>query len=317
MNNELIKGIKTRFRAYTLGSAGSSFTYATKDEFALIEARAPNDVQKRILTEMEIFGHKYISLLHITSWDLDHCNPSDLEWILENLKPKKIEYPGYEPESDRSLNSLKLIKEYEKKKKNEIQVTAITPEFINSLNPGSSYSYSNILFNPREKFEKANDNSIVKFFRSGMFNVLSLGDVESIKIGAMLKRSSLIKEVDVLILPHHGGNSDVLSKDLLEKIDPKLAICTSNHGNQYDHPNQNVRNLLSGLEIGLYTTKSQDVIISSKNSHVGSYDVYDFKIDTNEVKAKQENLKPKKFINLRKYQDNRKNSFKSNIYRPS
>ncbi|WP_434170918.1 hypothetical protein AHYW_002161 [Providencia manganoxydans] len=40
MSDEL-KGIRTRFRAYTMPSAGSCFSYATDKEFVLIEARAP------------------------------------------------------------------------------------------------------------------------------------------------------------------------------------------------------------------------------------------------------------------------------------
>lgn len=148
-----------------------------------------------------------------------------------------------------------------------------------------------------------------------MFNVLSLGDVESEKIGAMLKNSSLINEVDVLILPRHGGHSNVLTKDLLEKIDPKVAVCSCNYDNKYDHPHQNVRNILSNLKIELYTTKSQDVIIESKNSHIGSYDIYDLKILDDEIKNKLEDLKPKKFIQLRKHQDNQRSSYKSTNYK--
>ncbi|MEM5445224.1 hypothetical protein [Serratia marcescens] len=315
MQSELI-GIETRFRAYTLKSSGSCFSYATRNEFILIEARAPEEVRERLLGEMSMLGHASISVLHITSWDLDHCSPSELEWILSNLSPKKIEYPGYEPEGDRGQNALRLIKDYEKKMAREnVRITAVTPEFVKSLKPGTTYSYKNIIFHPREYSKKANDNSIIKFFRSGMFNVLSLGDVEAIEIGAMLKNSSLIKEVDVLILPHHGGSSEVLTKDLLEKIEPEVAVCSSNHGNQYEHPRQNVRDLLSGLKIELYTTKSQDVIIESKNSHIGNYDVYDLKVGTNEVKSKMENLKPKKFIELRKYKDNQSGSFKSSNYK--
>ncbi|MDE8741840.1 hypothetical protein PZA20_08380 [Pectobacterium polaris] len=315
--SEELKEVKTRFRAYTLPSAGSCFSYATDDEFVLIEARAPSNIQSRILEEMKHFSHKRVSLLHITSWDQDHCSPSELEWILTSLKPNKIEYPGYPPEPDSgSARALSLIKEYKKQQSNALNVISITPEYVKSLKSGRGYSYKNIIFHPREYSKKANDNSIVKFFRSGMFNVLSLGDVESVEIGALLKNSSLIGEVDILILPHHGGHSEVLTKDLLEKIEPSIAVCSSNHSNQYDHPKQHVRDLLCRLEIELYTTKSQDVIVESTGNHVGRYNVYDMKVNKqNEIEALISDIKPKKFEELKKHEDNRKKSYKSEIYK--
>ncbi|MBS9443239.1 ComEC/Rec2 family competence protein [Photorhabdus heterorhabditis] len=316
MSDEL-KGIKTRFRAYTMSSAGSCFSYATENEFVLIEARAPEEVRERILEEMELFQNKTISLLHITSWDQDHCTASELEWILTNLKPKKVEYPGYEAENENSKRCLALIEDYKTKKHvTSSLVVKVTPEYIKGLKPGFGYSYKNIIFHPKKYTEKANDNSIVKFFRTGMFNVLSLGDVESADIATLLKNSSLIEEVDVIILPHHGGHSEVLTKDLLEKIDPPIAICSSNYSNQYDHPKQYVRDLLSRLEIELYTTKSQDVIIESTGNHVGRYDVYDLKVNrNNDVESPIRDLQPKKFKELKKHEDNRRKSYKSATYK--
>ncbi|WP_419210734.1 ComEC/Rec2 family competence protein [Providencia manganoxydans] len=317
MSDEL-KGIRTRFRAYTMPSAGSCFSYATDKEFVLIEARAPQEIRDRIVEEMELFQHETISLLHITSWDQDHCTASELEWILDNLKPRKLEYPGYEADNDNSIKCLGLIENYKNQRHIlSSSVVRVTPEYVNSLKSGSGYSYKNIIFHPKKYTEKANDNSIVKFFRSGMFNVLSLGDVESAEIATLLKNSSLIEEVDVIILPHHGGHSEVLTKDLLEKIEPSIAVCSSNHSNQYGHPTQDVRNLLDKLDIELYTTKSQDIIIESTGSHYGRYKVYDKKVNkNNEEEAIIEDLQPKKFIELRKHEDNQRKSYKSAIYKP-
>ncbi|MEK9495460.1 hypothetical protein V2H77_03140 [Photorhabdus sp. P32] len=317
MSDEL-KGIRTRFRAYTMSNAGSCFSYATDKEFVLIEARAPENIRARIEEEMKLFHHKTISLLHITSWDQDHCTASELEWILDNLKPRKLEYPGYDADNENSRKCLELIENY--KKQTHVQsslIIKVNPEYVKSLKSGSKYSYKNIIFHPKKYTAKANDNSIVKFFRSGMFNVLSLGDVESAEIATLLKNSSLIEEVDVIILPHHGGHSDILTKDLLEKIEPSVAVCSSNHSNQYGHPTQNVRNLLHNLDIKLYTTKSQDVIIESTGSHYGRYKVYDKKVNkNNEEEAIIKDLQPKKFKELRKHEDNQRKSYKSEIYKP-
>jgi len=46
-----------------------------------------------------------IDILHITSWDTDHCNFSELKEILQTLKPWKIEYPAITSHSDGSRMS--------------------------------------------------------------------------------------------------------------------------------------------------------------------------------------------------------------------
>src|SRR4051812_40509312 len=93
-----LKSVVTRFRAYQLGEAGASYSYFADGAFTLIEARRTADLSHaRLMSELEICRKKVIDTLHITSWDKDHCNPPDLHWILENLKPKRVEYPGYPP----------------------------------------------------------------------------------------------------------------------------------------------------------------------------------------------------------------------------
>ena len=80
----------TRFRAYQLGVKGASFTLAVDDDFTLIEARLNDCNRANVFNEMRIAGAKSLSLLHITSWDVDHCNPDELYDILHNLKPQNL-----------------------------------------------------------------------------------------------------------------------------------------------------------------------------------------------------------------------------------
>ena len=86
--------IITRFRAYQLGQAGSSFSYYADGRFTLIEGIITDKNHQTLSDELKICGKKTIDTLHITSWDNDHCSKSALDWILENLTPKRIEYPG-------------------------------------------------------------------------------------------------------------------------------------------------------------------------------------------------------------------------------
>jgi competence protein ComEC len=93
----------TRFRAYRLGCAGSSFSYFAHGRFTLIEARLNETNVKSVRAEMDSCAVETIQCLHITSWDSDHCSLSELPVLLRTLRPTNIECPGYVPALSRSI----------------------------------------------------------------------------------------------------------------------------------------------------------------------------------------------------------------------
>lgn len=269
-----LKPKRTRFRAYQIGVAGSSFSYYADGHFTLIEGISSELSRPSILEELQLCEKRSIDTLHITSWDQDHCNLAGLEWIFENLSPRKIETPGYAPHTASGQDCQTLIQNYKRKVQTTLSVTvqAITPDYIKSLATAEQLGYREIVYHPKQLREKSNDNSSIKFFRSGSFNVLSLGDVEDPSIAAMLKRcTTLCNEVDVLILAHHGADNGFTTKDLLERLSPRMAVCSSNYDNQFDHPKEEIRDMLYELDIPIYTTKTGDLIVESIGSHTKLY----------------------------------------------
>ena len=125
---------KTRFVAYQLGNAGSSFSYCDSKTFTLIEARLTDNSEFSLRSELKFFGKKSIDVLHITSWDNDHCSPNELNKILIEFAPKIVEFPGYEPYTNSGISSLKLLKQYKNdcsKQKIIIDLRVIKPiEFV-------------------------------------------------------------------------------------------------------------------------------------------------------------------------------------------
>jgi competence protein ComEC len=284
-----IQSINTRFRAYQLDSAGSSFSYFSDDKFVLIEGRYCEANEPSIKQELKICGLDQISTLHITSWDQDHCSPSQLTKILDELRPRIVEHPGYKPHTDSGKESLEIIKAY-KAKNSKPLVIAVTPEYIESLDTASSYGYRNIMYWPKEiDSEKANNNSTVKQFRSGSFNVLSLGDVESTQISSYLRRTrSIYSEVDIMIMAHHGADNGFTTSTFLKTVKPTLAIATSNYGNQFDHPKPEIRKLLNKHEVRLFTTKTGDVIVKSIGNNTGQFEVINLKAGSTEISSRYE-----------------------------
>jgi len=275
---------KTRFRAYQLGTPGSSFSYSVDNHFTLIEARLNETNCSNVIKEMNIAGCETINCLHITSWDKDHCNDEELKLILQHLKPKRIECPGYTPDTDCGKNSLKTIRNYCADTPATLQI--ISPTYLNGLQAGEKLQYNNIVYNPRNLSDKHNDNSIVQLFRRGRFKVLSLGDCEDEAIARRIMQCGMANyETDVLILAHHGADNGFTTKEFIQAIKPRIAICSSDYDNEYDHPRQKIRNILYEADVMLYTTKTGDVVIvCGENNTVTAYNL---KANSEEISSKK------------------------------
>lgn len=282
-----IKNRMTRFRAYQLGNAGSSFSYFNGSKFTLLEARYNEVNEPSIKQELELCQAEGIHTLHITSWDQDHCSPSQLDKILSEFGPKKIEYPGYAPHTDSGKDSLKLISAYKSKGKGSKTVVSVTPEYISSLDKAENYGYRDTLHHPKYlDDESSNNNSTVKHFRSGSFNVLSLGDVECNNIASGIRRQRTInQETDVLILAHHGANNGFTTSSFIRTVKPTVAIASADYANQFKHPKQEIRDLLHKHDVKLFTTKSGDVIIFSTGTHTGHYRLVNLKSGSSAISS--------------------------------
>ena len=282
-----IKSKNTRFRAYQLGNAGSSFSYFNGTAFTLIEARLTPLNKISIKQEIDLCNASGVNVLHITSWDQDHCTPSQLQEILDTYTPSKVEYPGYPPHTDSGRDSLKIIQTYKSGDKEKRKTVQITPDYISSLNKAENYGYRDILHHP--KFidaESSNNNSTVKHFRTGSFNVLSLGDVESSNIASGLRRQrSVYQEVDVMILAHHGADNGFTTSSFIKKVRPSVAIASADYANQFEHPKQKIKDLLHKNKVDLFTTKTGDVVIFSTGNHTGHYKVVNLKAGSSEVSS--------------------------------
>lgn len=278
----------TRFRAYQLGEKGASFSISVDQYFILIEARYNSVSKPHVIYEMGLSGVAHIDVLHITSWDEDHCKPTELEDIIRELGPSVIECPGYAPHTITGLMSLSLIL------KSGCKVVRVTPLIVKnqifSRLVGRDLFYGPINI---EEGSTSNNMSVIKLYRIGSFQVLSLGDCEDSDIADELVKNEVItKEVDILILAHHGADNGFTTTDFLKAVNPRVAICACDWDNMYSHPSDKVRSMLSNLGIKYYSTKAGDIIVQS-------IDKYNFKISNyitnNEKKDSVETFMNKTF----------------------
>jgi competence protein ComEC len=282
-----MRSIVTRFRAYQLGAAGSSFSYYADSKFTVIEGRLTEQSKVNLFREMALCGVARASALHITSWDSDHCSAAELPDLLALARPTTIECPGYQAHTDCGQECSKSIEDYRATRNWPVTVRRITPEYVNNLKTADALAFNDVLYNPKHiDADCANNNSTVQFFRGGSFNVLSLGDVESSLISARLRRDSyLCRETDVMILAHHGADNGFTTKPFLSGVNPQLAICSSNYDNQYDHPCDVIRDLLHEQRVRLMTTKTGDVVVYSIGGHAGWFRAVNLKADSTEISS--------------------------------
>lgn len=256
--------IETKFRAFQLDSPGSLFSYYKNNNYTLIEARLPKGGIEILRGDLKYHGKDRIDTLHITSWDDDHCDWDSLTQIMNQFRPNRIEIPGYEPKSETGKACKKLIMQYDDIHQRYINnVTIYNKETINNLTPATAWGTSTIVYRSLFEVDNSNDMSQIRLFRSLGFNVLSLGDCESLEItkNLIFKGCLLETEVDIIILPHHGSENSMLTSEFLDFCKPTLSICSSNYDNEYSHPRQSVINLLTSKNVKSLTTKMGDVII--------------------------------------------------------
>jgi competence protein ComEC len=286
----MMRSIVTRFRAYQLGVPGSAFSYFADGKFTVIEGRLTETSRPALIHEMKRCGVETASTLHITSWDADHCNRHELQELLDLTRPLRIECPGYDPYTDHGEGCLEIIgayKDAQSTSNRAPKIIHITPLYIDGLEEASAEAFKDTLYNPRHiDPDCPNNNSTVQHFRTGSFNVLSLGDVESANIAARLRRSRILRtETDVMILAHHGADNGFTTKNFLARLEPRLAICSSNFDNQYDHPRQEIRDLLYEQGTRLMTTKTGDVIVKSIEDHTRRYRAINLKGGSQEISS--------------------------------
>jgi len=288
----------TRFRAFQLDTDGSLFSVYKQNHYTLVEARLPKAGIGAIQLDLSLYGKATIDTLHITSWDIDHCSWNDLTAILNRFRPARIEYPGYDPDSDEGRLCKRTLQRYDLIHETYIpNLVEVTPIYIRSLDNAASWRTDNVLFPTDPQAPNKNDRSLIKLFRSPGFSVASLGDCESPDIARTLMNSSIFREeVDVLVLPHHGADIGFITDEFIKAVRPTIAVSTSNWGNEYGHPKPEVRKMLANNGVELMTSKAGDVFVTQEAGQSTAIAV-DLDQDGTHIQ-KQKAFMPKRVLHL-------------------
>ncbi len=92
-----------------------------------------------------------------------------------------------------------------------------------------------------------NNFSLFFLFQENQFRVLYTGDASPFILNSLLNQSkvnlSLLKNLDVLKVPHHGSKNG-LTKKFLELANPEVSVISVGKNNSYRHPSKEVLDML-------------------------------------------------------------------------
>lgn len=120
-----------------------------------------------------------------------------------------------------------------------LEILGPSPEYLRTTSPGGTIGES-------KEFA-----SVAVLLRYQSFSLLLTGDSQAVGLGDALAGTP-IKQVTVLQSPHHGSKTG-LSKEMLQKLSPELAVISVGK-NSYGHPSKETLRLLA--ESGIKTVRT-------------------------------------------------------------
>lgn len=202
---------------------------------------------------------KKLDYIIVSHFDGDHVG--GILTIMNKIKVEKVIICKQGKSSENYKNFLKIVKNkkidvYVVENKDKIEIDEDTYFYI--LHPNQNLISDNIL----------NNNSIVTKFCYKNFSILFTGDIEEIAENELIERykNSNILSSTVLKVGHHGSKTSS-TNDLLEKVNPRIALIGVGSKNKFGHPNNGVLNRLKKLNCKIYRTDLNGEIILTIDKH--------------------------------------------------
>ncbi len=98
----------------------------------------------------------------------------------------------------------------------------------------------------------ANNFSIQAILSLGDFEALLTGDIEKPGIDSLLA-SSNFRTLEYLKVPHHGSKNG-LTRELLERVSPQVAVISLGKNNSYGHPHKEILDMLTSQAVKISRT---------------------------------------------------------------
>lgn len=222
---------------------GGKITYETDD---WQKSNKTYNLSDNTIKFLKSLGISQIDKLILTHGDMDHVGEAIN--IIDNIKVNTVIF------NKGSLNDLELNITNTLKKQNINYYQNIKElDFYNN----KLYSLNH------ELYDNENDNSIVLYTSINGLKLLFMGDA-GVDVEASLIDIYNISNIDILKVGHHGSNTST-SLEFINYINPKYSIISVGRNNRYNHPKDEVLDILKYTNI-YRTDKDGSVVFKIKNN---------------------------------------------------
>jgi competence protein ComEC len=249
-----------KFMMYTIstGNSDSHLLIAPGGEAMLVDA-ADNDDYPVIESTLKKYGVTEINTLVASHFDSDHIGSMDD--VVENTKVDSVYLSNYKDNTKDYRNLMNALKD-----KN------VTPTVAQSGMQFKLGAASVKILNPQnKKYDEVNNACVVLKVSYGASDFLLTGDMEEDAISDILKKYGDSINCEVLKVGHHGSRTST-TDELLEAVQPKIAIIPCGKDNTYGHPHKETLQLLQKYGVQTYRTDQDgDIAILTDGTSLNTY----------------------------------------------
>lgn len=240
-----------------VGQGSATLFHLIDDENEYVILYDVGDWQRNdIVSYLEQQNIKAIDLIIISHPHADHIG--QLNKVLQRYEVDEIWMSGNTTASDIFQAAMEAILESD--------VDYVEPR------AGEQYDIGPIelfILHPDTLTGNLNEDSLSIHFTYGNISFLFTGDASKHEELQMLERTDRI-EAQILQLGHHGSNTSSDPK-FIRAVNPEIAIYSAGEDNSYDHPHDEVIELLNQENIKVYGTDVDGTIIIETDGE--QYDV--------------------------------------------
>ena len=245
---------------FDIGQGDSAFIKTPQGHQILIDGGPDNTILGKLGEEMPFYD-RTIDLIILTHPHRDHL--TGLLEVLRNYEVENILWTGVVKDSGEFKEWERLVEE---EGSNIIiaragQVISASTLSINILYPFNSLE--------GQEIEDVNNTSVFSRLVFGSNSFLFAGDNFN-SVERKLLEKGVEMNSDVLKVGHHGSKTST-SKQFLEVVSPEVAVISAGKDNRYNHPHQQILDILEKYDTILFRTDLDgDIKIISNGNAISS-----------------------------------------------
>ena len=256
---------------FDIGQGDSIFIETPGNYQILIDGGPANVILEKLGKEMD-FWDRRIDLIILTHPEHDHI--AGLIEVLKRYEVENIVWTGILRDTAEYKEWIRLIEDEDSNIKIvQAGQKIITPNlFFQILHPLENLKGQDV--------KNTNNTSIINRLVFNNISFLFLGDAYK-SVERKLVSDGVYLDSDILKVGHHGSKTST-SKELLESVNPCMAVISAGKDNRYGHPHEQVLEILNdyGIRV-LRTDEIGDIkiisngdkikIINSKNYGISNF----------------------------------------------